>query len=85
MPISFMRTLRLKVRRETYAWLNAAAMKVNELFNYCNRDVNAARNTRIGSRCRTSVRGNGSSSWLIVPSRIYRVREAGIESAWVAA
>jgi putative transposase len=31
-----MRTLRLKVRREAYAWLNAAAMEVNEVFNFCN-------------------------------------------------
>jgi IS605 OrfB family transposase len=31
-----MRTLRLKVRRETYTWLNAAAVEVNEVFNYCN-------------------------------------------------
>ena len=49
------------------------------------RDVNAARNILIGSRCRTSVCGNESSSWLIPPSRAYRVREAGIESAWAAA
>jgi transposase len=49
------------------------------------RDVNAARNILIGSRCRTSVRGNEQSYWLIPPSRVYRVREAGIESAWAAA
>jgi putative transposase len=49
------------------------------------RDVNAARNILIGSRSRTSVRGNEQSSWLIPPSRVYRVREAGIESAWAAA
>ncbi len=49
------------------------------------RDVNAARNILIGSRCRTSVRGNEPSSWVIPPSRVYRVREAGIESAWAAA
>ena len=36
MPLSFMRTLRLKVRRESYGWLNAAAVEVNEVFNYCN-------------------------------------------------
>jgi hypothetical protein len=36
MPLSFTRTLRLKVRSEVYAWLNAAAMEVNEVFNYCN-------------------------------------------------
>jgi len=49
------------------------------------RDVNAARNILIGSRCRTSVRGNELSSWLIPPSNAYRVREAGIESTWAAA
>ena len=36
MPLSFTRTLRLKVRTEAYAWLNAAAIEVNEVFNYCN-------------------------------------------------
>ena len=36
MPLSFMRTLRLKVRSEAYPWLNAAAIEVNEVFNYCN-------------------------------------------------
>jgi putative transposase len=45
------------------------------------RDVNAARNILIGSRCGTSVRGNESSPWLIPPSSAYGVREAGIESA----
>jgi len=49
------------------------------------RDVNAARNILIGSRCRTSMCGNEPSPWLIPPSRAYRVREAGIESAWAAA
>src|ERR1700684_3142078 len=36
MPLSFTRTLRLKVRSEAYAWLNAAAVEVNLVFNYCN-------------------------------------------------
>jgi hypothetical protein len=36
MPLSFTRTLRLKVRREAYVWLNAAAVEVNQVFNYCN-------------------------------------------------
>jgi putative transposase len=49
------------------------------------RDVNAARNILIGSRCRTSLRGNEPSPWLIPPSNAYRVREAGIETAWAAA
>jgi putative transposase len=33
---SFTRTLRLKVRAESYPWLNAAAVEVNQVFNYCN-------------------------------------------------
>jgi hypothetical protein len=33
---SFTRTLRLKICSEAYAWLNAAAMEVNDVFNYCN-------------------------------------------------
>jgi ribosomal protein L37AE/L43A len=49
------------------------------------RDVNAARNILIGSRCRTSVRGYELSSWLIPPGNAYRVCEAGTESAWTAA
>jgi putative transposase len=32
----FTRTLRLKVRPEAYRWLNAAAIEVNQAFNYCN-------------------------------------------------
>ena len=36
MPLSFTRALRLKVRAEAYAWLDAAAVEVNEVFNYCN-------------------------------------------------
>jgi putative transposase len=30
------RTLRLKVKRECYAWLNAAAFEVNQVWNYAN-------------------------------------------------
>jgi transposase len=33
---SFTRTLRLKVRPEAYAWLNAAAVEVNQVFNWAN-------------------------------------------------
>jgi len=36
MQLAFTRTLRLKVRTEAYAWFNAAANEVNEVFNYCN-------------------------------------------------
>lgn len=37
MSSSFTRTVKLKVRRESYGWLSAAAMEVNEVFNYCNQ------------------------------------------------
>jgi putative transposase len=30
------RTLRLKVKSEAYSWLNAAAMEVNQVWNYSN-------------------------------------------------
>src|SRR6202034_4504542 len=36
MTLSFTRTLRLKIRREAYAWLDAAAIEVNQVFNFCN-------------------------------------------------
>ena len=36
MPLSFTRTLKLKVRSETYGWLSAAAAEVNQVYNYCN-------------------------------------------------
>jgi len=36
MPPSFTRTLRLKVRAEACPWLDAAAVEVNEVYNYCN-------------------------------------------------
>ncbi len=35
-------TLRLKVRSESYGWLNAAAVEVNQVFNYCNEAAYAA-------------------------------------------
>ena len=34
--ISFIKTLRLKVKREAYPWLNQAAIEVNQIWNYCN-------------------------------------------------
>jgi putative transposase len=37
MSAPFTRTLRFKVRPESYAWLNAAAVEVNGVFNYCNQ------------------------------------------------
>ena len=36
MADSFIRTLRLKIRPESYPWLNAAAVEVNQVFNYTN-------------------------------------------------
>jgi hypothetical protein len=33
---SCIRTLRLKVRSESYPWLNAAAIEVNQIWNYGN-------------------------------------------------
>jgi len=49
------------------------------------RDQNAARNILIGSRCRTSVRGNESSASLVPPSSASRAREAGTDTARAAA
>jgi hypothetical protein len=67
MPVSVTRTLHLKVRPEAYAWLDSAAIEVNQVFNYCNE---------------TSLK---AAPWLIPPSSAYRVREAGIETAWATA
>jgi len=36
MPHSLTRTLKLKVRPEAYGWLDAAAIEVNQVFNYAN-------------------------------------------------
>jgi putative transposase len=36
MPSSFTRTVKLKVRPESYGWLSAAAIEVNQTFNFCN-------------------------------------------------
>jgi putative transposase len=36
MTSSFTRTLKFKVRPESYGWLSAAAVEVNGVFNYCN-------------------------------------------------
>ena len=33
---SFTRTLRLKVRAESYHWRNAVAVEVNQVYSYCN-------------------------------------------------
>jgi putative transposase len=46
------RTVRLKVKSESYAWLDAAAIEVNQVFNWCNSTtVDAAdRNRRASAR-----------------------------------
>ena len=49
------------------------------------RDVNAARNILIGSRCLTSVRGNESSPKVRQPSQTSRRCEAGIGALEVSA
>jgi len=45
MSVPFTRTLRFKVRPESHAWLNAAAVEVNCVFNYCNQ-ISVATATR---------------------------------------
>ena len=46
---SVTRTLRLKVRGESNAWLNAAAIEVNQVFNWCNAtSIDAADRNRRG-------------------------------------
>ena len=49
------------------------------------RDVNAARNILIGSRCRTSVRGNELAPQAVASSRAARPRETGKRLRAVAA
>src|SRR5471032_797726 len=43
------RTLRLKVKREGYAWLNAAATEVNQVWNYSNEVSHKAARPFVGS------------------------------------
>ena len=51
MPLSFTRTLRLKVKAEAYSWLNAAAVEVNQVFNYANQaSYDARRRTDLKSK-----------------------------------
>src|SRR6266702_1652640 len=45
MTSSFTRTLRFKVRPESYGWLSAAAVEVNQVFNFWLRHGNAARSS----------------------------------------
>jgi IS605 OrfB family transposase len=51
MPLSFTRTLKFKVKAESYSWLNAAAVEVNQVFNYCNQaSYDARRRTDLKSK-----------------------------------
>jgi hypothetical protein len=42
------RTLRLKVKPESYAWLDAAAIEVNQVWNYCKEISNRAARPFVG-------------------------------------
>src|ERR1700755_982321 len=44
------RTMRFKVRAEAYAWLNAAAIEVNRVWNYLNETSYRAWNNYVGKR-----------------------------------
>jgi IS605 OrfB family transposase len=51
MPLSFTRTLKFKVKAESYPWLNAAAIEVNQVFNYANQaSYDARRRTDLKSK-----------------------------------
>jgi IS605 OrfB family transposase len=51
MPLSCTRTLKFKVKAESYAWLNAAAVEVNQVFNYANQaSYDARRRTDLKSK-----------------------------------
>jgi len=51
MPPSFTRTLRLKVKSEAHPWLNAAAVEVNQVFNWANAtSYDARRRTDLKSK-----------------------------------
>jgi putative transposase len=50
MPLSVTRTLRLKVRSESYAWLNAAAIEVNQVWNWANEVSAKAAQPFVGPR-----------------------------------
>jgi putative transposase len=49
----WVRTLRLKVKREGYAWLNAAAIEVNQVWNYAN-----------ATSCKAALPFAGPAKWL---------------------
>lgn len=51
------RTLRLKVKREVYGWLNAAAIEVNVVWNFANETSYRAARPFAGAAGRTDPRG----------------------------
>ena len=63
-------TLRLKVRPESHAWLNAAAVEVNQTWNILAR-----------AKVLASVSGNESSDSPVPSSRLHGRCEAGTETA----
>ena len=51
MPLSCTRTLKFKVKAESYPWLNAAAVEVNQVFNWANQaSYDARRRTDLKSK-----------------------------------
>jgi hypothetical protein len=58
MAPTVVRTLRLKVKSEAYPWLNAAAVEINQVWNYCNEiSARAARPPARGRDQRTDGGG----------------------------
>src|SRR5688572_10824128 len=47
-PVLVTRTLRLKVRAESYRWLEAAAIEVNQIWNWCNETSAKAARPYVG-------------------------------------
>jgi hypothetical protein len=45
-----LRTLRLKVKAEAYAWLNAAAIEINQVWNFANDTSFKAARPYVGKR-----------------------------------
>jgi len=53
MPLVHAHASIMKVRREAYAWLNAAAVEVNEVFNHCN-----------GTSLKAAMRTDSKRKWM---------------------
>lgn len=92
---SFTRTLRLKVKREASAWLNVAAVEVNQVWNWCNAtSIDASDGNRRSETakflsgydlCDLSAGATKYFERIGAPSSASRVREAGMETAQAAA